>query len=47
MERSRDNLRLSELKKGRKYFVRIRAYTKSGDTVHVSKWSSKKSVKVK
>ena len=35
------------LKKGKKYYVRIRAYTKSGNTVHVSKWSAKKSVKAK
>ena len=35
------------LKKGKKYYVRIRAYTKSGSTVHVSKWSSKKPFKAK
>ena len=35
------------LKKGKKYFVRIRAYTSSGGQVHVSKWSSTKKVKAK
>ena len=35
------------LKKGKKYYVRIRAYTKAGTTVHVSKWSKSKSAKVK
>lgn len=48
--RNRDkktSLKVKKLKKGRKYYVRVRAYTKSGDTVHVSKWSSKKSAKVK
>ena len=36
---------LKKLKSGKKYYVRIRAYTKSGTTVNVSKWSVKKSAK--
>ena len=35
------------LQKGRKYYVRIRAYTNAGGTVHVSKWSGAKPVKAK
>lgn len=35
------------LKKGKKYYVRIRAYTKKNGVVHVSKWSSKKPFKAK
>ena len=36
-----------KLKKGKKYFVRVRAYTNSGGQVLNSAWSSKKSIKVK
>ena len=39
--------KIKGLKKGRKYYVRIRAYTKAGGKVHVSKWSKSKSFKVK
>ena len=39
--------KISKLKKGKKYYVRIRAYTKSGGVVHVSKWTKAKSFKVK
>lgn len=39
--------KIKGLKKGKKYYVRIRAYTKAGTTVHVSKWSKSKSAKVK
>lgn len=39
--------KLSRLQKGKKYYVRIRAYTVSGGAVHVSKWSKTKSFKVK
>jgi hypothetical protein len=35
------------LKSKKKYYVRVRAYTKSGNVIHVSKWSKKKSVKAK
>ena len=41
------SLKIKALKSKKKYFVRIRAYTSSGGTVHVSKWSAVKSVKVK
>ena len=34
------------LKSKKKYYVRVRAYTKSGKTVHVSKWSATKAIKV-
>ena len=37
----------SGFKGAKKYYVRIRAYKKSGGAVHVSKWSTKKSVKAK
>ena len=39
--------KIKSLKKGKKYYVRIRAYTKSGGKVRVSKWSARKSFKVK
>ena len=35
------------LKRGKKYYVRIRAYTKAGKTIHVSKWSTVKSFTAK
>ena len=38
---------ISKLKSGKKYYVRIRAYSKNGKEISVSKWSKKKSVKVK
>ena len=38
---------VKSLKKGKKYFVRIRSYTKKGSAVHISKWSAVKSVKAK
>lgn len=38
---------ISKLKPGQKYYVRIRAFTKSGKTIYVSKWSSVKNVKTK
>ncbi len=40
------SLKIKKLKSKKKYYVRIRAYTKSRNTVHVSKWSAVKSVKV-
>ena len=39
--------KIKGLAKGKKYYVRLRAYTKAGSTVHVSKWSAKNLVKVK
>lgn len=39
--------KLKGLKKGKKYYVRIRAYTASGSAIHVSGWSKTKSVKAK
>ena len=33
------------LKPGKRYYVRVRAYTKVGKAIHVSKWSSVKSIK--
>ncbi len=38
---------IKKLKSGKKYFVRLRAYTLKGSTVHVSKWSKKRSFKAK
>ena len=35
------------LKKNRKYYVRIRAYTEEKTVINVSKWSAKKSIKTK
>ena len=39
--------KIGKLAKGRKYYVRVRAYTKAGNTIRVSKWSSVKSFKAK
>lgn len=39
--------KIKSLKKGKKYYIRIRAYKKSGGKVHVSKWSKVRNVKVK
>ena len=41
------SMKITQLKSKKKYYVRIRAYTKSGGEVHVSKWSKRKSVRVK
>lgn len=41
------SLKITGLKKGKKYYIRIRAYTKSGKKAHISKWSAKKTVKAK
>ena len=39
--------KITKLKSKKTYYVRIRAYKKSGEAVHVSKWSAIKKVKVK
>ena len=39
--------KIKKLKAKKRYYVRIRSYTKSGNEVHVSKWSAKKSFKTK
>ena len=41
------SLKIKKLTSKKTYYVRIRAYKKSGGVVHVSKWSSRKKVKVK
>ena len=41
------SFQIKNLKKDRKYYVRIRAYTKAGNKVHVSKWSDTKTVRAK
>lgn len=41
------NATAKKLKAKKKYYVRVRAYTKSGKTVSYSSWSSKKTVKTK
>ena len=38
---------IKKLKSKKTYYVRIRAYTKSGGKVHISKWSKIKSVKIR
>ena len=39
--------KITNLKSRKKYYVRIRAYRKSGEVVHVSKWSAAKSVRAR
>lgn len=41
------NVTAKNLKAKKKYYVRVRAYTKSGKTVSYSSWSNKKTVKTK
>lgn len=41
------SIAISKLKPGQKYYVRIRAFTKSGKTIYVSKWSPVKNVTTK
>ena len=39
--------KISKLKSKKTYYIRIRAYKKSGGAVHVSKWSAVKKIKIK
>jgi len=39
--------KITNLGSGKKYYVRVRAYRKSGDNVYISKWSAVKSVKAR
>lgn len=39
--------KISKLKKGKRYYFRVRAYKKYNDKKYCSSWSSKKSIKVK
>ena len=39
--------KIKKLKSKKRYYVRVRAYKKVGNVMHVSKWSAKKSVKVR
>ena len=41
------SVKIKGLKSKKKYYVRIRAYTKSGSVKHISAWSAKKAAKVK
>ena len=38
---------VARLKKGKRYYFRVRTYKKSGGTKYYSNWSGKKSVKVR
>ena len=40
-------LKIKGLKSKKKYYVRIRAYTKTGGKIHISKWSKVRVIKVK
>ena len=39
--------KVTGLKGGKKYYVRVRTYMTVGDTTYYSKWSAKKSAKTK
>lgn len=43
----KNTVTLNKLKKGKKYYIRIRTYSKIEGKMYYGKWSSKKSVKVK
>ncbi|WP_408072550.1 discoidin domain-containing protein [Butyrivibrio sp. JL13D10] len=45
VKRTKTSKKISKLKGGKKYYVRIRTYKSSGDNKIFSKWSKKKSVK--
>ena len=45
--KSATSKKITKLKSKKTYYVRIRAYKKVGSKVHISKWSKKRSVKVK
>ncbi|MCC8107038.1 MAG: hypothetical protein LIO99_13740 [Clostridiales bacterium] len=44
---SKTSVKLSGLKKGKTYYVRIRTYKKVNGKTYYSAWSSKKTVKIK
>lgn len=46
-KKSAASKKITKLKSKKTYYVRVRAYKKSGGVVHISKWSTRKSVKVK
>ncbi len=47
MSKNKTKLKVKKLKKGKTYYVRVRAYAKKGGVIHVSKWSKAKKVRVK
>ena len=46
-QKKKTSIVIKKLKSKKIYYVKVRAYKKSGEAVHVSKWSKKKSVKIK
>ena len=38
---------IKKLARGKRYYIRVRAYKKKGITIHVSKWSAVRAVKIK
>ncbi len=46
-KKSATSKKITKLTSKKTYYVRIRAYKSSGGVVHISKWSTRKSVKVK
>jgi hypothetical protein len=47
VKKSSNSVTLNKLKKGKKYFIRVRIYKKIGNDIYYGKWSSKKTVKIK
>ena len=47
ISQSKASVKLTGLKSGKKYYVRIRAYYKNGSSVSFGKYSKTKSIKVK
>lgn len=47
LKKSKSSIRLQRLKRGKKYYVRLRSYKKVGKVKFYSKWSGVKQVKIK
>ena len=43
----KSSLKVSKLKKSKKYYVQVRAYKKAGGKMYYSSWSKAKAVKTK
>ena len=47
VKKGSNSVTISKLKKGKKYYIRVRIYKKIGNKTYYGKWSSKKTIKVK
>ena len=47
VKKSSNSVTISKLKKGKKYYIRVRIYKKIDNKIYYGKWSSKKTIKIK